>query len=80
MVQNKRIPKLRRIIFAMGGSVLGNPAVFRAAEKIGHYGEKLTPDKLIYTNSINAYGRFHQMPAIQKQTFRDWYIKNRKNS
>lgn len=44
---------------------------------MGHYGEKFTPNALIYLKA-NGYGQFHDMPKVKKETFRDWYLKNRK--
>jgi len=78
MVQNKHIPKLRQYAFSCAGAVLGKPSLFTVAEKMAHYGEKLVPEALLYNESLNAYGKYHDMPTVKKQTFRDWYRKNRK--
>ncbi len=78
MVKNKQIPRLRQAAFSCAGEVLGRPKLFTAAEKLAHYGEQLVPDKLLYNESLNAYGKYHDLPVVKKETFRDWYRKNRK--
>ncbi|MRJ08269.1 lactate utilization protein [Ornithobacterium rhinotracheale] len=77
MVRHKHMPWARRKMFDAADQVLGSPKLFRTAEKVGHYAEKFAPDALIYFKA-NGYGEFHDMPEIKKQTFRDWYLKNRK--
>ncbi|UOH77465.1 hypothetical protein MT996_09640 [Ornithobacterium rhinotracheale] len=62
---------------AVGRFLWANPTLFKMAEKMGHYGEKFTPNALIYLKA-NGYGQFHDMPKVKKETFRDWYLKNRK--
>lgn len=78
MVKNRQIPRLRQLAFRCAGEVLGRPKLFTAAEKIAHYGEKLVPDKLIYNDTLNAYGKYHDLPEVKKETFHQWYRKNRK--
>jgi L-lactate dehydrogenase complex protein LldF len=36
------------------------------------------PRFLLY-NSLNPWGRHRELPAAPKQTFRQWYIENRRN-
>ena len=78
MMKNKHVPWVRRKMFAAADEVLGSPKVFRAAEKLGYLGENYMPDSLLYINSLNPYGEHHDLPEIKKETFRDWYLKNRK--
>lgn len=78
MIKHKQVPKIRTSLFHVADSVLGSPKIFRAAEKVAYYGLKYTPNALVYWNKINAYGQFHKMPDIQKETFNDWYLKHKK--
>ena len=78
MMKNKQVPWVRRQMFTAADTIFGDPKVFRTAEKIGHYAEKYTPDSLLYINSLNPYREHHELPKIKKETFRDWYLKNRK--
>ncbi|AFL97841.1 lactate utilization protein B [Ornithobacterium rhinotracheale] len=77
MMEHKQTPFIRRKMFEAADEILGSPTLFRMAEKMGHYGEKFTPNALIYLKA-NGYGQFHDMPKVKKETFRDWYLKNRK--
>lgn len=77
MVRHKHMPWARRKMFDAADYVLGSPKLFHTAEKVGHYAEKFAPDALIYFKA-NGYGEFHDMPKVKKETFRDWYLKNRK--
>ncbi|MDO5609071.1 MAG: lactate utilization protein B [Capnocytophaga sp.] len=78
MMKEKETPAFRRAMFEGADQVLGDPKLFRAAEKLGHYGEEFIPNNLLYINTLNTYGRHHDLPKIKKETFRDWYLKNRK--
>ncbi|MGV4530124.1 lactate utilization protein B [Ornithobacterium rhinotracheale] len=77
MMEHKQTPFIHRKMFEAADEILGSPTLFRMAEKMGHYGEKFTPNALIYLKA-NGYGQFHDMPKVKKETFRDWYLKNRK--
>ncbi|MGQ1928800.1 lactate utilization protein B [Ornithobacterium rhinotracheale] len=77
MMEHKQTPFIHRKMFEASDEILGSPTLFRMAEKMGHYGEKFTPNALIYLKA-NGYGQFHDMPKVKKETFRDWYLKNRK--
>ncbi|CAM3807563.1 lactate utilization protein B [Sphingobacterium prati] len=77
MVRIKASKPSLHYAFNVAGKLFGSPKWFRRAEKLGYYGLKLAPDWLVYNKTLNAWGKNRQMPAIQKETFRDWYIKNR---
>jgi len=78
MMKKKLAPWLRRQMFGIADEIMGSPKLFRMAEKAGYAGEKILPNNLLYIDSLNAYGKHHDLPEIKKETFRDWYIKNRK--
>jgi L-lactate dehydrogenase complex protein LldF len=40
---------------------------------------KLTPHFLLYNNSLNPWGRNREVPDLAKQTFREWYLANRRD-
>lgn len=78
MASHHRLPLSRRLAFKAGGFVLANPRLFRLAEAGAYSGLKLVPDFVIYNKALNAWGRHHKMPSFAEQTFRDWYLKNKK--
>ncbi len=38
----------------------------------------VVPDFVVYNKTLNPWGRDRQMPQFAGQTFRQWYLKNRK--
>ena len=61
------------------GATLARPAGFRAAESAAHAALGHLPRALLY-NGLNAWGRQRELPAVPNQTFREWYVQNRRKS
>ena len=61
------------------GATLARPEVFRAAESVGEAALEHLPRFLLY-NPLNPWGKQRELPAIPKQTFREWYLENRRKS
>jgi L-lactate dehydrogenase complex protein LldF len=57
--------------------VLAHPTIYRVAGKMGRWVMQVFP---FVTNnkSFNPWYKQREMPAPPKQSFRDWYIKNKK--
>lgn len=72
------LPIERRAAFAAAGKVFAHPALFRAAENIGQKALSLVPEFII-NSKINPWtgGNDREMITLSKETFRDWYLKNR---
>ncbi len=77
MVNINESSKTLHYAFGAVEKVFANPKLFRLAEKAAYYGMKLTPNWLLYHKKLNAWGKHRELPEIKKETFRDWYIKNR---
>ena len=58
--------------------VLARPGIYRFAGKMGRWMMRVFP--FIVNNKLNPWYKQREMPAAPKQSFRDWYIKNKKNS
>ena len=56
---------------------LSSSTNFRMAGKAGRFTLKYLP--FVVNNRLNAWYKNREMPAPPKETFRDWYIKNKKN-
>src|SRR6202167_5340031 len=72
------LPLAKRLSFAVAGHVFAHPEAFHAAEKatgpvLGH-----TPHFLLYDRSLNPWGRDRELPKPARQTFREWYVANRR--
>ncbi|MGV3704967.1 MAG: lactate utilization protein B [Arcticibacter sp.] len=56
----------------------GNPAVFEVAGKSGRWFMKHFP--ALVSNKLNPWYKEREMPEPPKESFREWYSKNRKKS
>ena len=87
-----QIYKWRRVVAAKGllslskkvgmsalGTTLAHPAVFHTAESVGESALEHLPRFLLY-NPLNPWGKHRELPAVPKQTFRQWYLENRRKS
>jgi len=79
VVKEGHLPIERKAAFAAAGKVFAHPALFRTAEHVGSKVLPLIPDFLIYSR-MNPWtgGEDREMIRMSGETFRDWYLKNRK--
>lgn len=56
--------------------VLARPALYRFAGKAGRWMMRVFP--FLVKNKLNPWYKQREMPLSPKQSFRDWYIKNKK--
>jgi L-lactate dehydrogenase complex protein LldF len=59
--------------------VLSTPSLFRAAGKVARWALRHFPRIAIY-NRFNLWGKDRELPQAPKQSFREWYQKNRQQS
>jgi L-lactate dehydrogenase complex protein LldF len=59
------------------GMVLSQPSIFHAAESVADSALPHVPRFLLY-NPLNPWGKHREVPAAPGQTFRQWYLKNKK--
>lgn len=78
MAEKKYIPVERRVAFTAAGKVFAHPALFRTAEAMAEKVLPVVPDFIMYNKLINPWGRSRKMPVFAKETFREWYLKNKK--
>jgi L-lactate dehydrogenase complex protein LldF len=57
-------------------TVLSNPKTFSVAGAVGRWFIKYLP--FVINNGFNPWYKQREMPEAPKQSFRDWYSKNRK--
>lgn len=79
VVKEGRLPMVRKAAFAAAGEVFAHPKLFRTAENMAEKVLPVIPDFLIYSK-LNPWtgGNDREMLKLSKETFRDWYLKNRK--
>ena len=69
-----KFPKKAAMIVA--GKLLSHPEAYRVATQSAETVLKMLPRFAIY-NYFNVWGRHREVPAPAKDTFHDWYRKNR---
>ncbi len=61
----------------IGGKVMGSPSLYDFLGKSARSALKLTPKKLVYSR-VNTWGKSRDLPEPPKESFKEWYRKNRK--
>ena len=80
VVAEKGLLKLtKRVGMSALGETLAHPALFHTAESVGETALAHLPRFLLY-NPLNPWGKHREMPAVPKQTFRQWYLENRRKT
>lgn len=77
VVDKGYMPSNRKYALKAASAVLGHPHLFRTTEAFAEKALPIVPDFLIYS-SLNPWTQERKMFSMAKNTFRDWYIKNRK--
>ncbi len=80
MMENKKTPFGRRLGFAAADELLGSSERFEKMEKMTYNMLHVLPKFLLKNSTIDPWVEDHELPEVQKETFRDWYKKNRPNN
>lgn len=73
------LPLAKRASFAIAGHVFGHPEEYHALTKVAGPALNYAPDFLLYNKELNPWGRDRELPEMAKQSFRDWYVANRRS-
>lgn len=60
----------------LAGWMLSNVQYYQIGGRVGRWLLNNLPQRMIY-NSLNAWGKARDLPMAPKESFRDWYNKNR---
>ncbi|HTE24112.1 4Fe-4S dicluster domain-containing protein, partial [Flavitalea sp.] len=69
--------KGKSLVMKMMASVLNNPRIYRTSGKTGRWFMRLFP-MLFKSKKLNPWYKQREMPDPPRESFRDWYIKNKK--
>ncbi|WKN33306.1 lactate utilization protein B [Porifericola rhodea] len=69
----------KKISMKMTGWLFTKPKWFRKAGKFGRKALAKLPRWMVY-NSMNVWGKHRELPEPPKESFQEWYQKNRKNN
>ena len=77
IAERNQLPFVKKEMMRIAGKVLADPRLYRAAISAAGLAIEHLPRFAIY-NWLNAWGRQREIPEAPGQTFRSWYIENRK--
>jgi L-lactate dehydrogenase complex protein LldF len=75
LVQEGHAPKAKVMAMKVMNFTLSNPKIFIAGGKIGRWAMRNVP--FLTNNSYNPWFKQREMPDAPKESFREWYKKNR---
>jgi L-lactate dehydrogenase complex protein LldF len=78
MANKKYLPLEKRMSFAVAGHVFAHPAEYHAVAKVAEPAIGYAPHFLVYNHMLNPWGRDREIPQLAEQTFREWYLANRR--
>ena len=79
IAERNQLPFVKSEMMRIAGRVLADPKLYRAAISAAGLAIEHLPRFAIY-NWLNAWGRQREIPDTPRQSFRSWYIANRKHS
>ena len=78
LVKEGYTPMTKTIAMKGMAAVLSNSAIFDFAGKAGRFILKKAP--FLVNNSLSPWSKQREMPSPPKESFREWYKKNSKES
>lgn len=76
---NGHQPLVKKLSLKFTGFLFKHPKLFRFSGKMGRVMLSIMPRMLIY-NKLNPWGKARELPEVPKESFHDWYVKNRKDA
>jgi L-lactate dehydrogenase complex protein LldF len=77
IAERNQLPFVKKEMMRIAGKVLADPKLYRAAISAAGLAIEHLPRFAIY-NWLNAWGRQREVPQAPSQTFRSWYLQNRR--
>jgi L-lactate dehydrogenase complex protein LldF len=66
----------KKAAMKLAGALLSHPGAFRTAAESGDTALRSLPHFAVY-NRLNAWGRHRDVPEAPKETFHQWWARNR---
>ncbi|MFB9865689.1 lactate utilization protein B [Rufibacter immobilis] len=79
LAQDGQVPKAKAVSMQAMATVLASPKMYRLAGRSGRFLLRWLPG-VAQHKRLNAWARHRDMPSPPKESFRDWYLKNRKTN
>lgn len=77
IAENGELPRSKGLAMKVTGHLFGRPSMYRMAGRWMRRALKGLPESVIYSR-LNPWGRARDLPAPPRESFREWYLKNRK--
>lgn len=74
--KHNELPKEKSVPLKIVTRVLEKPGLYNTMGKIARSSLKHLPRFMIY-NNLNAWGKQRELPEVPKESFKEWYKKNR---
>jgi L-lactate dehydrogenase complex protein LldF len=79
IAENGHQPLMNKLSMKAMGMLFKHPALFRFSGKIGRAMLGIMP-RFMISNGLNIWGKARELPKAPKESFHDWYLKNRKDA
>ncbi len=66
----------KKRVMKIAGTVLSKPGLFKWGGRMARWALRIMPRFMVY-NGLNDWGKDRELPAAPKQSFSEWYRKNR---
>ncbi|GLB51256.1 4Fe-4S ferredoxin [Neptunitalea chrysea] len=74
--KHNELPKSKIIPLKVTTNILASSTMYNIMGKLARTSLKLLPDFLLY-NKLNTWGKNRELPAPPKESFKEWYKKNK---
>lgn len=79
IAEEGHLPTAKKQSMVMAGKVLSRPGWYKMTGKSARWVTRWLPRPLIY-NPLNTWGKARELPEAPKESFQEWYRKNRSAS
>lgn len=76
IAEENALPAAKRWSMRIAGWTLAKPGRYRLAGKLARWALRILPRWMIY-NQLNTWGKGRELPEVPKQSFKEWYTKNK---
>lgn len=76
IAEENALPAAKRWSMRLAGWTLAKPGRYRLASKLARWALRILPRWMVY-NQLNTWGKGRELPEVPKQSFKEWYTKNK---
>lgn len=76
IAKENALPAAKRWSMRLAGWTLAKPGRYRLAGSLARWALRILPRWMVY-NQLNTWGKGRELPEVPKQSFKEWYKKNK---